>query len=231
MNERRVRDLKFYLEYEYSSTTKDQIEDLLTVYPSVDETLSKAIALLHEKHFGSLTTKNPPATYSKTFSATNDVASKKLDELWEFFQEMKAQSDMHQTANIQKNKQQITQISEEANKKIIEKIEELGMRFMKILPKDDQKTGQKTAEMTKEEVLHLIKRIDQLESKITRAISESKIPSTGPIRRGSREIAEPPKAAQIKAVEGRITEQPERPLLDDVLETVIVSVDKDKGKN
>ena len=88
---------------------------------------------------------------------------------------------------------------------------------------------QKTAEMSKEEVLQLIKRIDQLESKLTRAISQSRVASVAaPSRRGTRDLGEPPKIAEAKMIDGPPLEPEERPLLDDVLNTVIVSVDKDE---
>ena len=91
MSGRRTRELKFYLEYEYNSDTKDQIEDLLTRYSSADDILTKAIAALHEKHFGVISTKTPPQTYSKTFSGLDDTANTKLNELWEYFVEIKEQ--------------------------------------------------------------------------------------------------------------------------------------------
>ena len=82
--------------------------------------------------------------------------------------------------------------------------------------------------MSKEEVLQLIKRIDQLESKLTRAISQSRVASsTTPTRRGSRDLGEPPKIGEVKIIDGPPMDPQDRPLLDDVLNTVIVSVDKD----
>ena len=227
MSGRRTRELKFYLEYEYNSETKDQIEDLLTRYPSSSDILTKSIAALHEKHFGLISTKAPPPTYSETFSGSDDTATTKLNELWEYFVEVKEQFRPQPPVESETNAQIVHQLSEEANEKIIQKIEELGMRFSKIIPKGEQSTGQKTAEMSKEEVLQLIKRIDQLESKLTRAISQSRVATAAPARRGVRDLGEPPKIGEVKKIDGPPLEPEDRPLLDDVLNTVIVSVDKD----
>ena len=80
MSERRkVRGLRFYLEYEYDSQIKDMLEDLLMQYTTSDEILSKAISLLHEQHFGSISKRTPPPRYSETLPTANDDASKKLD--------------------------------------------------------------------------------------------------------------------------------------------------------
>jgi len=228
MSGRRTRELKFYHEYEYNSDTKDQIEDLLTHYSSADDILSKAIAFLHEKHFGVISTKTPPQTYSETFSGLDDTANTKLNELWEYFVEIKEQFRPQPPVETESNALIVHQLSEEANEKIIRKIEELGMKFSKIIPKDEQTKEQKTAEMSKEEVLQLIKRIDQLESKLTRAISQSRAASATPARRGTRDLGEPPKIAEVKMIDGPPMEPEDRPLLDDVLNTVIVSVDKDE---
>ena len=227
MSGRRTRELKFYLEYEYNSETKDQIEDLLTRYPSSSDILTKSIAALHEKHFGLISTKAPPPTYSETFSGSDDTATTKLNELWEYFVEVKEQFRPQPPVESETNAQIVHQLSEEANEKIIQKIEELGMKFSKIIPKGEQSTGQKTAEMSKEEVLQLIKRIDQLESKLTRAISQSRVATAAPARRGTRDLGEPPKIGEVKKIDGPPLEPEDRPLLDDVLNTVIVSVDKD----
>ncbi|MBK5113836.1 MAG: hypothetical protein KGD59_01875 [Candidatus Heimdallarchaeota archaeon] len=229
MSGRRTRELKFYLEYEYNSDTKDQIEDLLTQYSSADDIVTKAIAALHEKHFGVISTKSPPPTYSKTFSGLDDTANTKLNELWEYFVEIKEQFKPQAPVETGSNAQIVHQLSEEANEKIIQKIEELGMRFSKIIPKGEQTTERKTTEMSKEEVLQLIKRIDQLESKLTRAISQSRVATTtaAPTRRGTRDLGEAPKIGIAKAIDGPPLEPEDRPLLDDVLNTVIVSVDKD----
>jgi len=237
LSHKRVRDPRFYIEYEYDAETKDKIEDLLTLYSTLEEILTKAIALLHEQHFGSITKRTLPPAFSRTFSATDAIADKKLDELYRFIQEMKEQFPKVVQASNQKEvdaseQKQLIQFSEEANKRIMKKIDELGMRFSKIISEADQSTGKKavTAEMSKEEVLQLIKRIDKLESKLTKAISQSRV--AGPIRGTSRgplrDLGEPPKIAEIKKIEGRPPEPEERPLLDDVLDTVIVSVESNK---
>ncbi len=227
MSGRRTRELRFYLEYEYDSETKDQIEDLLTRYSSAADILTKSIAALHEKHFGLISTKTPPQTYSETFSGSDDTATTKLNELWEYFVEVKEQFRPQPPVESESNAQIVHQLSEEANEKIIQKIEELGMKFSKIIPKNEQSTEQKTAEMSKEEVLQLIKRIDQLESKLTRAISQSRATTAAPARRGARDLGKPPEIREAKIIDGSPPEPEERPLLDDVLNTVIVSVDKD----
>lgn len=227
MSGRRTRELKFYLEYEYNSETKDQIEDLLTRYSSDADILTKAVAALHEKHFGLISTKTPPQKYSETFSGLDETANTKLNELWEYFVEIKEQFRPQPPVESESNAQLVHQLSEEANEKIIRKIEELGMKFSKIIPKGEQTTEQKTAEMSKEEVLQLIKRIDQLESKLTRAISQSRVATTAPSRRGARDLGEPPKIGEVKIIDGPPPEPEDRPLLDDVINTVIVSVDKD----
>jgi hypothetical protein len=182
-----------------------------------------------EKHFGVISSKTPPPTYSETFSGLDETANTKLNELWEYFVEIKEQFKPQAPVEPESNTHIVHQLSEEANEKIIQKIDELGMRFSKIIPKDEQTTSQKTAEMSKEEVLQLIKRIDQLESKLTRAISQSRVASTvaAPTRRGTRDLGEAPKIGVAKAIDGPPPEPEERPLLDDVLNTVIVSVDKE----
>ena len=238
MSRKRVRDPRFYIEYEYDAETKDKIEDLLTLYPTPKEILTEAIAKLHEHHFGSITKRTLPPAYSRTFSTTDDIADKKLDELYRFIQEMKeqfpkvVQATNQKEVNVKEQKQLI-QFSEEANKRIMEKIDELGMRFKKIISEADQSTGKKavTTEMSKEEVLQLIKRIDKLESKLTKAISQSRVtvPARGTGRGPLRDLGEPPKIGEIKKIEGRPPQPEERPLLDDVLDTIIVSVESDDG--
>jgi hypothetical protein len=242
LNQRRTRDLRFYFEYEYSADTKDQIEDLLTMYSSADDIMTHAIAALHEKHFGSSTSKTPPPTYSKTFSGNSEIADKRIDELWHFVQTIKENlqttqqiaqpQPQPQPQQVQVNDQQI-KFTKEANEKIFEKIDELGMKFQKIVREADKSTGQKavTAEMSKEEVLQLIHRIDKLESKLTRAISETRAAAAPPSRTGRREIRDFGDAPKIKvsdAADGVPQEPTERPLLEDVLDTIIVSVEKDE---
>jgi len=235
LNQRRIRGPTFHFEYEYDSETKDKLEDLLTLYSTPEEILTNAIALLHEQHFGSISKRTPPPVYSRTFSASDDTTSEKLDELWRYVQEIKDQFPKAQAANHKEvdatEQKQLIQFSEEANKRILKKIDELGMRFSKIISTADQTTGQKpvTAEMSNEEVLQLIKRIDKLESKLTKAISQSRIsaPVGGTSRRPLRDLGEPPKIGEIKKIEGRPPEPEDRPLLDDVLDTVIVSVESD----
>ncbi|MFW9923413.1 MAG: hypothetical protein ACFFDW_09040 [Candidatus Thorarchaeota archaeon] len=229
MSMRKVRDLRHYHEYEYDSETKDMIEDLLTKYPNVDEIISKAIEALHELHFGSAKTGKPPK-YSETLATKDEVTSSRLDILYDFVQSLKDQNLAHSPPQAG-NKPVVAQLTDEANLKIISKIDELGMKFNKILTQDDNKGGKQTvtAEMSHEEIIQLIKRIDQLESKLTHAISQSRVAAaTGPTRRGGpRDIAEPPQVT-VKKIDGPIQDVVERPLLDDVLDTVIVSVDNDE---
>ncbi len=226
---KRIRGFRFYLDYEYGSETKDQIEDLLTMHSSTDEILTKAISVLHEQNFGSISKKSPPPSYSQTFTATDDTTSKRLDELWGFIQTIKEQTKPPVPVEATQNAQINHLLSDEQNEKILKKIDELGMRFSKILPQEEQIAGQKTTEMSKEEVLKLIKRIDQLESKLTRAISQSRV-AAGPVRtrRGTRDLGEPPKIAEAKPIDGPKPDAQDRPLLDDVLDTVIVSVEKEE---
>ena len=84
------------------------------------------------------------------------------------------------------------------------------------------------AEMSKEEVLQLIRRIDQLESNLARAISRSGGMGGVGRGRGSRDLGEPPKIGEIKKIDGAPIMQEDRPLLEDVLDTVIVSVDEEE---
>ena len=229
---RRVRGLRFYLEYEYDSLTKDMLEDLLTQYTTSDEILSKAIALLHEQHFGSITKKTPPPRYSETLSTTNDDASQKLDLLWEYVQQIKEDVTHRVPVEANNNSQAMQfQLSEEANKMILEKIDDLGMRFSKIMTEQDKSGIEKkvTAEMSNEEILQLIKRIDQLESKLTRAISQSRVAAApaSSSRSGMRDLGEPPKIGEIKKIDGPVPDVVDRPLLDDVLDSVIVSTEEE----
>ncbi|MEA2070510.1 MAG: hypothetical protein U9O98_04390, partial [Asgard group archaeon] len=109
------------------------------------------------------------------------------------------------------------------------KIEELGVKFTKIISSESTPNGQKTitAEMSQEEVLQLIKRIDQLEAKLTRAISNSQRSISSSRRSSDFDDSDAPKIGKAKPVEGEIIKQ-DRPLLDDVLDSVIVSVEKDE---
>lgn len=234
MNHRRVRGPRFHLEYEYSSETKDQMEDLLTKYPDSDEVITRAIEAFHEFHFGSSTKRTPPQAYSQTFTGESEAADKKLDELWTFIQDMKAQVAEQVSQEVVANTtvKQPTAFTEEANEKILEKIDELGMKFQKIASDSAKPTTQKqiTTEMSNEEVLQLIKRIDKLESKLTKAISQSRVAipaSSGSSRRPLKDFGEPPKIGEVKAVEGQPIVQEDRPLLEDVLDTVIVSIDEE----
>jgi len=170
---RKIRGPRFYLDYEYESDTKDQIEDLLTEYPSALEVITEAISVLHKQHFGSSSDRSPPPKYSETLATTDPNTSKRLDELHTFIQTLK--EDIKHLVPVEtetKNQTDLFQLSDEANEKILEKIEDLGMKFSKIMPKEEKAPkGQKkqvTAEMSNEEVLQLIKRIDQMESKLTR---------------------------------------------------------------
>ncbi|NHJ05441.1 MAG: hypothetical protein EAX90_11490 [Candidatus Heimdallarchaeota archaeon] len=233
MNNQKVRGPRFYLEYEYDSFTKDMLEDLLRLYSDSDDILTKAIGLLHENHFGSMIKRSPPPKYSETLSTADDTANRKLDELWLFVQSLKLDDKHKIPVKADAKSQNIDyQLSEEANKKIIAKIEELGMKFSKIEQIPDTLMGTQkpvTAEMSSEEIIQLIKRIDQLESKLTRAISQSRV-ATAPVstgHRGMRDFGDAPKI-EIKKVDGPVQDSVERPLLDDVLDTVIVSVEKDE---
>jgi len=234
---RKIRGPRFYLDYEYESDTKDQIEDLLTEYPSALEVITEAISVLHKQHFGSSSDRSPPPKYSETLATTDPNTSKRLDELHTFIQTLK--EDIKHLVPVEtetKNQTDLFQLSDEANEKILEKIEDLGMKFSKIMPKEEKAPkGQKkqvTAEMSNEEVLQLIKRIDQMESKLTRAISQSRTatgPATTGVRRsgGLRDLGDAPKIGAAKPIEGPPPDQ-DRPLLDDVLETIIVSTEADE---
>ena len=228
MNQKRIRGPLFHKEYEYSSDIKDQIEDLLTRYTNIDEVISRAIEALHETHFGSSKTKTLPPTYSQTFTGKDDTAVEKVNELWEYFQDLKDQLTQQNIAATNNKSQQVV-FSEEANERIMGKIDELGMKFSKIVSEKDKKSGQEqiTAEMSNEEVVQLLKRIDKLESKLTKAISQSRaaMPTGGSSRRPMRDMGEPPKIGQVKAIDGRPPELEDRPLLEDVLDTVIVSIE------
>ncbi len=236
MSGRKIRGPRFNLDYIYESDTKDEIEDLLTKYSSVEEVITNAISALHEQYFGSASTKSPPPKYSETLSTTDPNTSKRLDELHSFIQTLK--EDIGHLVPVEAgtiNQTDQFQLSDEANEKILEKIEDLGMKFSKIMPKEEKAPkGKKkpvTAEMSNEEVLQLIKSIDQMESKLTRAISQSRVavgPATTSVRRSSglRDLGEAPKIGKAQAIEGPPLDQ-DRPLLDDVLEAVIVSTDED----
>ncbi len=237
MSGRKIRGPRFYLDYEYESDTKDQIEDLLTEYPSALEVITEAISVLHKQHFGSSSDRSPPPKYSETLTTTDPNTSKRLDELYAFIQTLK-EDIQHQVPVEAETSNQTVQyeLSDEANDKILEKIEELGMKFSKIMPKEEKaQKGQKksvTSEMSNEEVIQLIKRIDQLESKLTRAISQSRtatVPATSGTRRsgGLRDLGDAPKIGAAKPIEGPPPDQ-DRPLLDDVLETIIVSTEADE---
>ena len=238
MSDRKIRGPRFYLEYEYESDTKDQIEDLLTEYSSAEEVITNAISVLHEQHFGSISKRSLPPKYSETLTTTDTTTSKRLDELYVFIQTLKEDIQHQKPVETTTTSQQPVQfeLSDEANGKILEKIEELGMKFSKIMPKEEAgKTSRKkqiTAEMSNEEVLQLIKRIDQLESKLTRAISQSRTtagaaPASGRRSGGLREMGPPPKIGEAKPIDGPLPVQ-DRPLLDDVLDTVIVSTESDE---
>lgn len=236
MSGRKTRGPRFNLDYVYDSDTKDQIEDLLTKYPSVEEAIADAISVLHGQHFGISNTKSAPPKYSETLTTTDPNTSKRLDELHAFIQTLK--EDIRHIVPVEAetiNQTDLFQLSDEANEKILEKIEDLGMKFSKIMPKEEKTPkGQKkpvTAEMSNEEILQLIKRIDQMESKLTRAISQSRVavgPATTGVRRsgGLRDLGDAPKIGLAKPTEGPPPDQ-DRPLLDDVLESIIVSTEDD----
>jgi len=239
LSEKRTRGFTFHLEYEYNADTKDLIEDLHELYLNSDEIISEAVKELHERHFGSSSTGTPPPAYQQAFSGVDETARKTIDELWIFFQEMKDKFPQApavpaiDTAAATSTQNALIHFSEEANEKILEKIEDLGMRFSKIISEGDKKTGEKivTAEMSNEEVLQLIKRIDKLESKLTKAISQSRVPAStggGTGRRELRDFGEAPKIGVGKPIEGRSAELEDRPLLEDILDSVIVSVEKEE---
>jgi len=233
---KKITGPRFNLEYVYDSDTKGQIEDLLTEYPSVEDVVTDAISVLHGQHFGKSSTKTKPPKYSETLATTDPNTSKRLDELHTFIQTLK--EDIRHIVPAESktiNQTDLFQLSDEANEKILEKIEDLGMKFSKIIPKEEKTPkGQKkpvTAEMSNEEILQLIKRIDQMESKLTRAISQSRVavgPTTTSGRRsgGLRDLEDAPKIGLAKPIDGPPPEQ-DRPLLDDVLESIIVSTEDD----
>jgi len=219
------------MEYEYDSFTKDMLIDLLTIYDTSDELITDAIHLLHEKNFGSISKRTRSEKLLKTFTPASDAAKPKLDELFDFYQKLAEQLEKLLAGN---NQAAAIQFSEQINDKLVKKIDELGMKFSKIVPADHSKQNQQkttTTEMSHEEVLQLIKRIDKLESKLTQAISETRVAvptGTSSRRREIRDFGDAPKITAIDSSDGPITESVERPLLDDVLDTVIVSVEKDE---
>jgi len=214
--------------------TKDMLDDLMTEYGDEEELMKAAIEALHRMHYGSpIDEKTVPRLATKS-----DMASEKLDILLDTVGKILAQPKHYvpvetaSAAPVDNDKQK--QLTQEANKMIIAKIEELGVKFSKQVTQESQANGTKhvTQEMSKEEILQLLKRIDQMESKLTRVISEKSFAaarSSGPARTGPLRDLGDGNAPKIHAVEGgnQPMDDVERPLLDDVLDTVIVSVEDD----
>jgi hypothetical protein len=192
--------------------------------------MKEAIKALHRKHWGAPTKeKTVPRV-----AANSVMAGERFDELINMFREIIAEQSHHiaipvtNTTTAESEKQ--LQLTQEATQKIFDKIEDLDIKFSKQVAQESQVNGQKhvTKEMSNEEIVQLLKRMEQMESKITRVISEKSFAaarSPGPSRSGRlRDLGDAPK---ITAMEGGgpPTDDVERPLLDDVLDTVIVSVE------
>ncbi|MHA1243384.1 MAG: hypothetical protein ACTSXA_14055 [Candidatus Heimdallarchaeota archaeon] len=233
MSGRKIRGVMHPFQFLIDEDTKDMLDDLMTEYGDEEDLMKAAIEFLHRKHYGSpIEEKSVPR-----LSPKSDLASEKLDALVEMFGKVLeqpnhiVQAPATNTASIDTEKQ--LQLTKEANQIVIDKIEELGIKFSKQVAEESQTNGVKhvTKEMSNEEIIQLLKRMEQMESKITRVISEKSFAaarSSGPSRTGPlRDLGDAPK---IHAVEG--SNQPmddvERPLLDDVLDTVIVSVEDDE---
>ncbi|MBD3191483.1 MAG: hypothetical protein GF308_12615 [Candidatus Heimdallarchaeota archaeon] len=226
MSGRRLRGATMHFEFEIDADTKTLLEDLLTQYPNTEIIIKRAIETLHKQHFGSLSEESEgqkPPSYQADI-----LSNQKLNELIGYIQEIReeAKGRASSTVTVQNNKD--VPLSSEANQKILAKIEELGVKFSKITA-PEQSGKIVTTEMSKEEVLQLIKRIDQLESKLTRAISQSRVAAAAPARsRSGRTMDEPPKIGKVQKIDGATFQPEERPMLDDVLNTVIVSVDDEE---
>jgi transcriptional regulator with GAF, ATPase, and Fis domain len=226
MSHNRIRRAMMHFEFEIDQDTKDQIEDLLREYTDVNQLVAKAIEVLHAKHFGVPTTsKLPGESKSLAQKPLNEASSKKIDQLLKFMRNLSEKQQQLQQNNSR-------ELSPEASQQILEKIEELGVKFTKVVPPELKINGTKTttSEMSQEEVLQLIKRIDQLETKLTRVISQSSSIS-GPPRRQRPQQMESGDVPKISKIEGEGKQEPtSRPLLDDVLNTVIVSVETEEDK-
>jgi cell division protein YceG involved in septum cleavage len=165
---------------------------------------------------------------------SDNGAYQKMDELLKYMKVIASQRE-HQKIieKVSTDPEEVKQLTEEANKKILEKIDELGVKFSKIEPDVKEKTGKKSipTEMSQEEILQLLQRIDKMESKLTRAISEARISSAATITRGRKlddMAGDVPKIGKIEGGDAMPQAAEDRPLLDDVLSTVIVSVEKDE---
>lgn len=228
MSGRRLRGVTMHFEFEIDADTKTLIEDLLTQYPNTEIIVKRAIETLHEQHFGSLSDESepqkPPPSYQEEV-----LSNKKINELIGYIQEIREEAKSRSPPATTVKADNKAPLSSEANQKILAKIEELGVKFSKITAPEQQSGKVVTTEMSKEEVLQLIKRIDQLESKLTRAISQSRVATAAPARsrRSERTMDEPPKVGKAKKIDGAAFQPEDRPMLDDVLNTVIVSVEEE----
>ena len=229
---RKIRGVMHPFQFLIDEDTKDMLDDLMTEYGDEEELMKAAIEILHRKHYGSpYEEKSVPRLTTKSV-----LASEKLDQLVEMFGKILEQPQhlmpVQSTSTTSVDNEKQIQLTKEANQIIIDKIEELGIKFSKQVAQESNTNGVKhvTKEMSNEEIIQLLKRMEQMESKITRVISEKSFAaarSTGPTRSGGlRDLGEAPK---IHAMEGGgpPTDDVERPLLDDVLDTVIVSVEDD----
>jgi len=231
---RKTRGIMHPYQFLIDEDTKDMVDDLITEYGDEDVLMKTAIEALHRKHYGSASEeKSIPRLAAQT-----PIASERLELLMEDVAKILAQPKHYvpvqtTSATSLDNEKQV-QLTQEANEKILSKIDELGVKFSKQTAAQVLQTnGTKhmTTEMSNEEVIQLLKRLDQLETKLTRAISETSFTaarSSGPTRSGPlRELGDAPKISAIKDGDMVSMDDVERPLLDDVLDTVIVSVENE----
>ena len=235
MNREKITGIRHPFQFLIDENIKDMVDDLISEYGDEDNLMKAAIEALHQMHYGSLTEEKTVPR----LAAKNHLAGERFDELKEFVKDLLSQPKHHiptkvsETVTVNNEKQ--IQLTQEANEKILAKIDELGVKFSKqTAAQETQKNGTKhvTKEMSNEEIIQLLKRLDQLETKLTRAISETSFTaarSSGPTRSGPlRDLGgDAPKISAIKDEDMVSMDNVERPLLDDVLDTVIVSVENE----
>ena len=234
MSGRKIRGVMHPFEFLIDEDTKDLLDDLMTEYGDENRLMRIAIETLHKWHYG---TEKEKDDFITKVSTKDSVASERFDLLREDVKKILAQSKHYvpvptTNASTLDNEKQM-QLTQEANEKILSKIDELNVKFSKQTASQEPKTnGTKhvTTEMSNEEILQLLKRMEQMETKITKEISEKSFAaarSSGPSRTGPLRDLGDGNAPKIHAVEGgaQPMDDVERPLLDDVLDTVIVSVE------
>lgn len=233
MNNPKITGYRHLFQFYIDENTKDQLDDLRIHFGDEELVMIRAIQALHRMIY-------PPKDQTTQVSATNQQANEKLDDLLKYVEKLLAQPQhivpipVSTTTSATDEKQ--IQLTQEANEKILAKIDELNVKFSKqTAAQEPQTNGIKhvTTEMSNEEILQLLKRMDQMESKITRVISEKTFAATrssGPTRSGPMRDLGDGNAPKIHAVEGggQPMDNVERPLLDDVLDTVIVSVEDEE---